>query len=103
MGNLFDSEDYDVAQHAVMIGDNNLTSLTAFQLQKCAAIIQAYYDGHVLWGGELASVIKFLQTTAVEGSLGLGVITPDSKTLWDKIQNLPWPPVGDPKPETEHS
>jgi hypothetical protein len=96
-----DPSEYKAVQQQHSPGDNNPVRLTVLQAQKCAAIIQAYCDGHLLWADHLPLVVKLLQVAAVEGSVGVGTVSPTTSELWDKIRDLPWPPIGDPKVETD--
>jgi len=92
-----DPKDLEALKREGLVGDGSPAHITAYQVQKCAAIIQAYRDGHDLWGPQVEIVVAFLQAAAVEGISSPGIIRPGTEELWNKIHALPWPPSGSPK------
>lgn len=71
-------------------GDNNSANITAYQAQKCAALIQAYAEGQALDRGSLNTIAQFLRAAALEGSLGRGYTRPSSQCIWEQLDQLPW-------------
>lgn len=44
-----DPDDLDEIKRQTSEGDTNSAKITAYQAQKCAAILEAYVDGQVLY------------------------------------------------------
>lgn len=79
--------------------DSRPANITTFQAMKCAAILSAYQDGHEGWSDAVDDVSRFLEAAAAEG--GGAVINPSSAQIWERIAELPFPPVGPPKPQPD--
>lgn len=77
--------------------DNIPVHLTRHQAQKCAAIITAGQDGHTAYAEATVTVAKYLQALALDELPGISRTTNDSATLWQILDELPWPAPGPPK------
>lgn len=83
-------------------GDDNPAALTAYQAQKCAAIVDAYNQGHDGWSEHVRTVVKFLHAAAIEGATKTALsIRPSTADLWPILDALPWPPAGSPAPQPD--
>ena len=76
--------------------DNVPVRLTRHQAQKCAAIITAGQDGHAAYIEATTTVAKYLQALALDMLPGISRAATDSATLWQILDDLPWPAPGPP-------
>ncbi|MET0872427.1 MAG: hypothetical protein ABWX63_04940 [Paeniglutamicibacter terrestris] len=76
--------------------DNVPVHLTRHQAQKCAAIITAGQDGHAAYAEATSTVANFLQALALDMLPGISRTVTDSDTLWQILDDLPWPVPGPP-------
>lgn len=70
--------------------------LTRHQAQKCAAIISAGQEGHAAYTEATVTVAKYLQALALDMLPGISRTANDSATLWQILEDLPWPAPGTP-------
>src|SRR5699024_3288776 len=97
-----DPADVDALKSQSLDGDANPANLTAYQAQKCAAILEAYLDGQTLYREQINTVAQFLKAAAVEGALGgSGYYRPASSTLWQDLDALSWPRSGGPQSQAD--
>lgn len=94
MGTL-DPDKYQELLNAPDELDNIPVHLTRHQAQKCAAIITAGHEGHVAYDEATVTVAKYLQALALDMLPGISRAT-DSATLWQIIEDVPWPMPGPP-------
>lgn len=76
--------------------DNIPVHLTRHQAQKCAAIISDGHDGHAAYAEATVTVAKYLQALALDMLPGIAHTPNDSVTLWQILEDLPWPAPGPP-------
>ena len=69
---MHDPEQVNAVKCQPLDGDDHPTQITAYQAQKCAAIVEAYADGQALYREHVNTVAKFLKTAALEAALGHG-------------------------------
>lgn len=70
------------------------------QAQKCAAILTAGLDGHVVYTEATVTVARYLQELALDMLPGIARNATDSATLWKVLDDLPWPIPGPPSPQS---
>jgi hypothetical protein len=98
---MHDPDDVDEAKRQHLYGDNNSVGVTAYQAQKCAAILEAYADGQTLYLDHINTVAQFLKTAALEAALGEGYSRPSAQFLWRRLEELSWPRHGGPQPQAD--
>lgn len=76
--------------------ENIPVHLTRHQAQKCAAILTAGQDGHATYAEATLTVAKYLQALALDELPGISRTATDSATLWQILDDLPWPAPGTP-------
>lgn len=76
--------------------DNIPVHLTRHQAQKCAAIITAGHEDHASYTEATATVAQYLQALALDMLPGISRTATDSATLWQILDDLPWPMPGPP-------
>lgn len=76
--------------------DNIPVHLTRHQAQKCAAILTADQDGHATYAEATITVAKYLRALALDELPGLSRTDTDNATLWQILEDLPWPAPGPP-------
>ncbi|WP_411730941.1 hypothetical protein [Paeniglutamicibacter sp.] len=76
--------------------DNLLVHLTRHQAQKCAAILTAGQEGHAAYAEATVTVAKYLQSLALDELPGISRTATDRDTLWQILDDLPWPAPGPP-------
>lgn len=79
--------------------DYNPANINVFQARKCAQILSAYQDGHEGWRGAVDNIYRFLDAAASEGA-GISM-SPSSAQVWDRLDELPFAPIGPPKPQPD--
>ncbi|RKS80645.1 hypothetical protein CLV35_0234 [Motilibacter peucedani] len=84
-------------------GDDLPIAVSAYQAQKCAAIIEAALHGQIGYDAPAQTALQFLRHAASEAALGLGRIHPTSSSLWTSLREVPWPPPGGPRPQPDVS
>jgi len=100
-GVMHDPEQVNAVKCQPLDGDDHPTQITAYQAQKCAAIVEAYADGQALYREHVNTVAKFLKTAALEAALGHGYSRPTAQTIWQHIEHLPWPRHGGARRQAE--
>ena len=95
MGTL-DPDQYEALLNASDELDNIPVHLTRHQAQKCAAILTAGQDGHAAYTEATVTVAKYLQALSLEVLPGISRTATDSATLWQILDDLPWPTAGSP-------
>lgn len=97
-----DPADVDALKSQSLDGDTNPANITAYQAQKCTAILEAYSDGQALYRQHVNTVAQFLKAAAVEGVLGRsGYSRPASSTIWQVLDELSWPRSGGPASQAD--
>ncbi|MCV9996549.1 hypothetical protein OIU93_19990 [Paeniglutamicibacter sp. ZC-3] len=96
MGSL-DPDDYQDLLNVRNELDNVPVHLTRYQAQKCAATITAGQAGHIAYAEATSTVVKYLQALALDELPGISRTATDSATLWEILDELPWPAPGPPK------
>lgn len=97
-----DPIDVDALKSQPLDGDMNPAKITAYQAQKCAAILEAYIDGQALYRQQVNAVAQFLKAAAVEGALGSsGHYRPTASTIWQDLDQLSWPRSGAPQSQAD--
>lgn len=76
--------------------DNIPVRMARHQAQKCAAILTAGHDGHDVYAEATVTVARYLQALALETLPGICCTATDSATLWQILEDLPWPAPGAP-------
>lgn len=97
---MHDPEHIDAVKRQPLEGDDNPAHITAYQAQKCAAILEAYVDGQTLYQEHVNVVAQFLKTAALEAALGEGHSRPSAQIIWESLDQLAWPRHGGPQPQT---
>lgn len=69
--------------------DNFPVILTAYQVSKCAAIVDIAAKGDPTWAPSASTATAFLHASALEAK-GMGV-SPSAADLWAELEPLPWP------------
>lgn len=82
-------------------GDDAPAAITHLQAMKCAAIIDAYTQGHIGYTDATRAVVKFLQVAAIEGTDGPGTCQLTAAELWAELKDYPWPAPGPPRPQPD--
>lgn len=82
-------------------GDENPVPLTSVQVLKCAAIIDAYNNGHQILRPLVDDVIAFLQGTAVVAAGDKPQFGTPLEERWSRIDAAPWPQSGPPRAQPE--
>jgi acyl-homoserine lactone acylase PvdQ len=59
---MHDPEQLNAVKRQPLDGDDNPAQITAYQAQKCAAILEAYADGQTLYLEHVNTVAQFLKT-----------------------------------------
>ncbi|GAA3325926.1 hypothetical protein [Paeniglutamicibacter sulfureus] len=93
---ILDPDKYQGLLNAPDELDNIPVHLTRHQAQKCAAIVTAGHDGHAAYAEATVTVAKYLQALALDELPGLSRTAADSATLWQILDDLPWPVPGPP-------
>lgn len=96
-----DPDDLDEIKRQTSEGDTNSAKITAYQAQKCAAILEAYVDGQVLYREHVNIIAQFFKAAAIEGSLGHGYSRPAAQSFWRQLDQLAWPRHGGPQPQAD--
>ena len=94
-----DPDHVDTATRQRLEGDDNPAQITAYQAQKCAAILEAYADGQTLYKEHVNTVAQFLKTAALEAALGEGYSRPSAQSIWQRLEQLSWPRHGGSQPQ----
>lgn len=94
---MHDPEQLDAVKRQPLDGDDNPAHITAYQAQKCAAILEAYADGQMLYLDHINTVAQFLKTAALEAALGEGYSRPSAQSIWQHLEELSWPRHGGPQ------
>lgn len=94
-----DPEQLDAVKRQPLDGDDSPAKITAYQAQKCAAILDAYADGQALYRDDVNTVAQFLKTAALEAALGEGYSRPSAQSIWQHLAELSWPRHGGPRPQ----
>lgn len=68
---MHDPDHVDAVKRQRLDGDDHPAHITAYQAQKCAAIVEAYVDGQTLYQEHVNVVAQFLKTAALEAALGV--------------------------------
>ena len=96
-----DPDDVDAVKRRQLKGDDNAVSTTAYQAQKCAAILEAYVDGQTLYFNYVNSAAQFLKISALEILLGKENIYPSVQSIWEHLDDISWPHHGGAQPQAE--
>ncbi|KAA0977181.1 hypothetical protein FQ154_09810 [Paeniglutamicibacter gangotriensis] len=95
MGTL-DPDKYQALLNAHDELDDVPVRMTRHQAQKCAAILTAGQDGHATYAEATLTVAEYLQALALDELPGISRTDTDSATLWQILEDLPWPAPGPP-------
>jgi len=77
-------------------GDDASVKLDKYEVQKCAAILDAFVEGFDSLEPAVRDVVRFLHYRAIEAS---GVVMSESSdAIWERIERLS-PPPGKPRPQ----
>ena len=96
---MHDPERLDAVKRQPLEGDDSPVHITAYQAQKCAAILEAYADGQTLYRDHVNTVAQFLKTAALEAALGEGYSRPSVQSIWQHLAELSWPRHGGSRPQ----
>ena len=96
---MCDPKHVDAVKRQYLDGDEKTVHITAYQAQKCAAIVEAYVDGQDLYREHVNVVAKFFKAAALEAALGEGYSQPTAQTIWEILEQLAWPRQGGPQPQ----
>lgn len=91
-----DPDEYQALLNANDELDDVPVRLSRYQAQKCAAIIAAGQDGHAAYAEATVTVTQYLQALALDELPGISRTAIDSATLWQILDDLPWPMPGPP-------
>jgi len=94
-----DPEQINAVKSQPLDGDDSPAQITAYQAQKCAAILEAYADGQALYRDHVNTVAQFLKTAALEAALGEGHSRPSAQSIWQHLEQLSWPRHGGTQPQ----
>lgn len=96
---MHDPEQINAVKRQPLDGDDSPAQITAYEAQKCAAILEAYADGQTLYRDHVNTVAQFLKTAALEAALGEGYSRPSAQSIWQRLEQLSWPRHGGPQPQ----
>lgn len=97
---MTDPDEYQKTLRAPIDGEDEPTGITVLQAQKVAAIVEAANDGHTGFAEYMPVVARYLHAAAIEAQSGEGVVRPTARESWAILDDVPWPPVGGPKPQS---
>lgn len=98
-----DPDDYQALVNRAQLGDETTVALTltAFQLEQCSAIVDAYARGHTGYRDAVRDVSTFFTFVAMDarmpGVTGLGA----RQEAWQRVAAWPFPPIGAPRDQPQ--